>query len=122
MAVAYSKEFRREVLAACDSGKGTQEVALAFGVSESWVRRIKQVRRECGQTAPKQTRDRKPDWWVYKDRIIAVVAATPDISLSELQAALGTTLSRSTLCVALNQLNLTFKKKSSKQPNSTDAT
>ena len=60
MAVAYSKEFRREVLAACDSGRGTREVALSFDVSESWVRRIKQERRELGKTAPKQTRNRRP--------------------------------------------------------------
>ncbi|QDS98865.1 hypothetical protein [Adhaeretor mobilis] len=38
--LAYSKEFRREVLAACDAGGGTREVALRFDVSESWVRRI----------------------------------------------------------------------------------
>ena len=97
MSVACSTEFRREVLAASDSGKGTQEVALAFGVSEPWVRRIKQVRREKGQ---KETRNRKPERMAYKDRIIGIAEATPDISLSDLQ----TTLSRSTLCVALNRL------------------
>jgi transposase len=41
----YSKEFRREVLSACDAGGGTREVATRFGVSESWVRRIKQGER-----------------------------------------------------------------------------
>lgn len=111
MAVAYSKEFRREVLAACDSGKGTREVATAFGVSESWVRRIKQDRREQGKTAPRQTRNRKKKWLVYKDQMIEIIKARPDITLSELQNELGTTLSRSTLCVALGQLKLTFKKK-----------
>jgi transposase len=45
---AYSKEFRRDVLAACDAGGGTREIALRFQVSESWVRRIKQHRRERG--------------------------------------------------------------------------
>ena len=49
---AYSKEFRRDVLAACDAGEGTRAVALRFGVSESWVRRIKQERREQGKIAP----------------------------------------------------------------------
>ncbi len=29
-----SKEFRRDVLRACDSGKGTRAVALEFDVSE----------------------------------------------------------------------------------------
>ena len=51
---AYSKEFRRDVLAACDAGGGTREVATRFDVSESWVRRIKQDRRESGKVAPKQ--------------------------------------------------------------------
>ena len=49
---AYSKEFRRDVLAACDAGEGTRSVALRFDVSESWVRRIKQERREQGKVAP----------------------------------------------------------------------
>jgi transposase-like protein len=34
---SYSKEFRREVLAAGDAGGGTGVVALRFDVSESWV-------------------------------------------------------------------------------------
>ena len=46
MAKAYSKEFRREILSACDEGLGTREAAVRFKVSESWVRRIKQERRE----------------------------------------------------------------------------
>jgi transposase len=56
----YSKPFRREVLVACDTGGRTREVATWFDVSESWVRRIKQERRELGKTAPKTTRDRRP--------------------------------------------------------------
>jgi len=55
----YSKEFRRDVLAACDAGDGTREVTLKFDVSESWVRRIKQQRRETGQVAPQTTRNRR---------------------------------------------------------------
>ncbi|MDZ4689527.1 MAG: hypothetical protein SH850_31000 [Planctomycetaceae bacterium] len=50
---AYSSEFRGEVLAACDAQEGTRVVALRFQVSESWVRLIKQQRRETGQIAPK---------------------------------------------------------------------
>ena len=45
---AYSMEFRRDVLTACDAGGATREVAVRFCVSESWVRRIKQDRRETG--------------------------------------------------------------------------
>jgi len=49
---AYSIDFRRRVLAMCDKGRTTREVARAFDVSESWVRRIKQVRREQGLLGP----------------------------------------------------------------------
>jgi transposase len=50
---AYSTDFRQRVLALCDKGRSTREVAQAFGVSESWVRLIKQIRREEGLLAPK---------------------------------------------------------------------
>jgi hypothetical protein len=53
---ASSTEFRGEVLAACDAQEGTRAIALRFNVSESWVRRIQQQRRETGQTlAEKKT-------------------------------------------------------------------
>ncbi len=42
----YSKELRGEVLAACDRGRTAREVATYFDVSEPWVRRVKQERRE----------------------------------------------------------------------------
>jgi len=113
MAVAYSKEFRREVLSVCDSGKGTREVALQFKVSESWVRRIKQERRELGKTAPLLTRNRTPEWAVHTEQIKEIYAERPDTTLKELKAELGTKLSTGTLCVALQKLRLTFKKKSS---------
>jgi transposase len=113
MAKAYSKEFRREVLSACDAGIGTREVALRFKVSESWVRRIKQERREFGKTAPLTTRNRTPEWAVYTDQIIEIFSARPDTTLRELKAELGTHLSTKTLCLACQRLKLTFKKKSS---------
>ena len=109
---SYSKEFRREVLAACDGGRGTKEVAKHFGVSESWVRRIKQVRREVGKTAPATTRRRRPLWADDADRIRVAIKEAPDLTLSELKARLQTPLSLTTLCRALRRLKLTLKKKS----------
>lgn len=44
----YSKEFWREALAAIDKGMGTRDAGPHFGVSEPWVRPIKQERRERG--------------------------------------------------------------------------
>jgi hypothetical protein len=42
----YSKELRGEVLAACARGRPARGVATYFDVSEPWVRRVKQERRE----------------------------------------------------------------------------
>ena len=108
---AYSKEMRRDVLAACDRGEGTRAVALRFRCSESWVRRVKQERRELGKTAPATTRRRIPRWAVHRERIEQVVARRPDLTLQELKDELQTDLSRQTLCTALRQLRLTLKKK-----------
>lgn len=110
--MAYSKEFRREVLAACDAGGGTRAVALRFGVCESWVRRIKQERRELGKTAPATTKRRTPRWRAIEAEIRQAVADQPDLTLKELQAQLGTELCVQTLCNALRILKLTLKKKS----------
>lgn len=110
--MAYSKERRAEVLAACDAGEGTRAVALRFSCSESWVRRVKQERRELGKFGPATTRKRVPKWAPLKDDIERIIAERPDITLQELKDELQTDLSRQTLCVALKKLKLTFKKKS----------
>ena len=108
---AYSKEMRRDVLAACDAGEGTQAVALRFGCSESWVRRAKQERRKQGKIAPCTTRGRVPKWAALREQIEKHMAQRPDMTLQELQDALGTERSRQTLCRALQKLKLTLKKK-----------
>lgn len=107
---AYSKEFRRDVLRECDSGKGTLEVALKFKVSESQVRRIKQQRREDGKIAPATTRNKQTKWAKHSDTIREAVAEYPDRTLDELLDHLKIGISRSTLCRALKALKLTIKK------------
>lgn len=118
---AYSKEFRREVLSACDSGGGTREMALRFNVSESWVRRIKQERREQGKLAPKTTRNRRKSWEPHADWILAKLDEQPDIYLRELQAAalseLGWKVSDVTLSRACRALKRTRKKRRLLRPN-----
>ena len=109
----YSKEFRGQVLAACDRGRSTREVATHFEVSESWVRRIKQERRELNKTAPLLTRRRIPLWAALADQMQEIIRRKPDLTLRELKAELQTDLSVQTLCTALKRLRLTIKKKSS---------
>lgn len=110
--IPYSKEMRRDVLAACDRGEGTRAVALRFKCSESWVRRVKQERRELGKTAPLLTRRRTPKWMAYQERILEVIAQRPDLTLRELKDELATPLSLQTLCTALARLKLALKKSS----------
>jgi transposase len=97
----YSKEFRGQVLAACDRGRSTREVATYFNVSESWVRRIKQERREFNKIAPCLTRRRTPLWAALADRMLELIRHKPDLTLRELKAELKTDLSVQTLCTAL---------------------
>lgn len=112
---AYSTELRAEILAACDADEGTRAVALRFGVSESWVRRIKQQRRETGQVAPKQAARRRAKWRAWSDWLLAKLAARPDIYLRELQAELqqerGIKVCLMTLCNACRALEQSRKKR-----------
>jgi len=87
-------------------------VALKFLVSESWVRRIKQERRELGKVAPTRTRQRTPRWGAETDRVREAIAEKPDRTLRELKDHLQTDLSVHTLCRALQTLKHTLKKKS----------
>lgn len=111
----YSAEFRGEVLAACDANEGTHAIAVRFKVSDSWVRRIKQQRRETGQVAPKKAAPRKPKWHAWSDWLIAKIAARPDIYLRELQADLkqerGIEVCQMTICNACRALDQSRKKR-----------
>ena len=123
---AYSKEFRRDVLRACDAGEGTRAVALRFDVSESWVRRVKQERREQGKLAPHSKRRRKRTWEPYAAWLLAKLDERPDIYLRELvaaaQAELGWEVSDVTLSRACRALRRTRKKRPVSRSNSNGKT
>ena len=108
-------EIRAEILAACDAGEGTRVVAIRYGVSESWVRRVKQQRRESNQLGPKTAAPRQPEWKAWADWLVAKVTAQPDIYLRELQAELtaerGEEVCLMTICNACRALELTRKKR-----------
>lgn len=109
---AYSMDLRRRVLAACDAGRGTKTVAELFGVSPSWIRRLKQRRREWGTIKPlPRNSGRKPKLTGSdRERLAALVADQPDATLQELRERLGTAVDLSTVCRALRALGLTLKK------------
>jgi transposase len=104
----YDAEFRGQVLAACETTEERRSIALRFKISESWLRRIQQQRREKGQIAPKQAAPRQPQWHAWADWMVAKIAARPDIYLRELQAELkaerGEEVCLGTLCAACRAL------------------
>jgi transposase len=109
---AYSMDLRRRVLKDVDAGMSTRKVATKYEVSESWVRRLKQRRRESGEVVPRSSRNRRQaKWLAVADQLQALVEQKSDITLRELRDALGRTLSIQTLSRALRQLRITFKKK-----------
>jgi transposase len=119
---AYSKDLRQRVLADCDGKMEIRQVAVKYRVSESWIRRLRQRRRESGEVAPRKRASPAPKWLAYSESIEQVIAERPDVTLAELQAELGLPFSLQTLCRALQALRFTFKKKSSARPNKTGRT
>ena len=108
---SYSLDLRERVLADCDGGQSNDAVALKYRVSASWIRKLKQRRRETGSIAPRVKRKPQPRWMSYADEIRQAVDDQPDRTLRELREALGLRLSVPSLCRALQHLRLTMKKK-----------
>jgi transposase len=108
---AYSADLRERVLADSDTGMSSPEVATKYRVSSSWVRRLKQRRRETGSTAPVPRRHGPPKWAEHAGRIAASVREAPDATLEEHRRRLGLDLGISTPWRAIDALGLTAKKK-----------
>jgi transposase len=107
---AYSLDLRVRVLADADRGMGTAATAAKYSVSESWVRRLKQRRRQTGQIGPTPRRPAVPGWQAHADRIRAAVTAAPDATLKEYRERFALPVSRSALARALAALGLVRKK------------
>ena len=110
MGAAYSQDLRDRVLGAGDRGMATAEVARVFAVSRSWVRRVKQRRREFAQTTPRKMGSpgvRKID----RTRLGELVAEQPDATASELRERLGVSCSESAIYLVLKEMGLSYKKK-----------
>ena len=109
---AYSADLRRRVLADCDAGMASADVAAKYRVSSAWVRRLVQRRRETGSTEPIPQRHGSPPRWAdHAERIARSVREAPDATLEEHRRRLGLDLGISTLWRAINALGLTVKKK-----------
>lgn len=98
------------MLADCDEGLEIRQVAVKYRVSESWIRRLRQRRRENGEVVPCKQAVPPPKWLPYSEPIQRLIAERPDATLAELKAELGLPFSLQTLCRALQELRFTFKK------------
>ena len=121
MGAAYSQDLRDRVLMACDRGMKTGKIAEIFSVSSAWVRRIKQRRRETGETAPRPMGGPGP-CKIDRVRLAELVDAKPDATLKELRDRLGVGCCESAVCMALKKMGLTFKKRRFTRPSKIDRT
>lgn len=113
---AYSKDLRERVLGDLDAGMTTRVVAVKYRVSESWVRRLKQRRRETGEILPRRAGSPKPARWLhFAERLQELLRAKPDSTLRELREAIDDALSIQTLSRALRKLGWTLKKSPPRQ-------
>lgn len=114
---AYSLDLRTRILADCDRGLSTRAVATKYAVSESWVRRLKQRRRETGELTPRPPQPRQLTLTPHLQRLRELVTAHPDATLEELRCQLGVAVCLATVWAAVRRLGLTVKKKSSGRPS-----
>jgi transposase len=116
---AYSMDLRQRVLAACDDGMGTAEVAEAFAVSPAWVRRLKQRRRQTGEVAPRRPAHPGPAPALagHADRLRQLVRDHPGRTAAEYRDLLAVGVCPLTVWRALRRLGLTYKKSRSRRPS-----
>ena len=116
MATPYSQDLRDRVLAAYDRGMETEDIATTFCVSPAWARRVRQRRRDHGETAPRKVGSpgvRKID----RDQLVELVTASPDATLEELRDRLGVACTSVAISKVLKKLGFTFKKRQSMPRN-----
>jgi transposase len=121
MATPYSQDLRDRVLAAYDRGVPTSQITVMFQVSPAWARRLKQRRRETGEVAPRPMGGAT----VIKidmARLAELVRQQPDATLRELRERLGNVCGEPAVCLALQRLGLSFKKRPSMRRSRTAPT
>ena len=107
---AYSMDLRERALLDSDAGMKAADVAAKCRVSGSWVRLLKQRRRDTGEVAPRvQRHGRRCMLEPHLHTLAALIAAQPDRTLAELKDALATPASVPTVWRAVRALGLTVK-------------
>jgi transposase len=107
----YSVDLRQRVLNDCDAGIGTNAAARKYSVSPSWVRKLKQQRRETGSIEPRVvTPGPKPALTAHHDQLRRLVQLNPGRTAAEYRKRLGVSVAVVTVWRALRRLDFTHKK------------
>ncbi len=110
MTKPYSQDLRDRVLAGYDRGMETKQIATVFKISSSWARRVRQRRRETGETTHRRM-GTPIVLKVDRSRLAELVREQPDATLAELRERLGIECGLSTISVVLKELGLSLKKR-----------
>lgn len=123
--MAYSMDLRRRVAATHATTGSSAATAAQYDVSESWVRRLVQRRRETGSLEPRSTaRKTSPRAYDAADEaaVRALIAGRPDATLGEVAAHVGKPAGTTTVWRTLERLGLPRKKSRRTPPNGTGPT
>jgi transposase len=116
MSKALSLDLRERVLAAIAEGASGRQAALRFGVSAASASRWRTLERSQGDARPGPLGGdrRSKHIEAHAEKILALVAATPDATLEELRAALsaqGIVFGLTTLWRFFDRRGYTLKKR-----------
>jgi transposase len=121
MAKPYSIDLRERIVQAVEAGSSRRAAAAQFAVSESCAIKLLQRWQRTGSVAPAAMGGKKPfALAAHEERVRALLAARPDITLGELKAQLadqGVVVGRSSIDRFLKALGITRKKRRSTPPN-----
>ena len=107
---AYAMDLRERALLDSDAGMTAADVAAKYRVSGSWVRLLKQRRRDTGEVAPRvQRQGRRGMREPHLHTVAALMAAHPDRTLAERKDALATPASVPPVWRAVRALGLTVQ-------------
>jgi transposase len=111
---SYSSDIRERVIEAVEAGASRREAAEAFGISvASAIKWVQRWRKE-GSAAAKPRGGSSSPLEKFADKILAVSAEQPDLTLDEMVAVLRKQrirVSRSALFRFFERHGITFKKK-----------
>jgi len=116
----YSMDLRERVATACDAREGTRECTVdRFGVSDRWIRKLLQQRRETGSLAPRPRHPGRKRALNDRqmERLRRRIQQHADATLKELRDWLGVAISLSALDRAVGRLGLSLKKSRSRRPS-----